>query len=50
MYVDATASLDTAASIAGMRWWVTNEFEHDGAHVEGKRLFDRLVDLASGEA
>jgi pimeloyl-ACP methyl ester carboxylesterase len=50
MYVDATASLDTAASIAGMRWWVTNEFEHDGARVEGKRLFDRLVDLASGEA
>ena len=50
MYVDATASLETAASIAGMRWWVTNEFEHDGARVDGKRLFDRLVKLAAGDA
>jgi hypothetical protein len=28
---------------------VTNEYEHDGAYMDGKRVFDRLVKMASGE-
>jgi hypothetical protein len=49
MYVDATASLETAAAVKGLRAWVTNEYEHDGAYMDGKRVFDRLVKMASGE-
>ncbi len=48
MYVDRDASLDTAATVRGLRAWVTNEYEHDGAW-EDERLFDRLVDMARGE-
>jgi pimeloyl-ACP methyl ester carboxylesterase len=49
MYVDATASVETARAIAGLRPWVTNRYQHDGGHEDGRRLFDRLVDLAIGE-
>jgi hypothetical protein len=49
MYVDATGSLETAAAVKGLRAWVTNEYEHDGAYLDGKRVFDRLVKMASGE-
>ena len=49
MYVDATGSLETAAAVKGLRAWVTNEYEHDGAYMDGKRVFDRLVKMASGE-
>jgi hypothetical protein len=49
MYVDAAGSLETAAAVKGLRAWVTNEYEHDGAYMDGKRVFDRLVKMASGE-
>ena len=44
-----TYSEETAAAIRGLRPWVTNEYEHDGAYMDGKRVFDRLVKMASGE-
>jgi pimeloyl-ACP methyl ester carboxylesterase len=47
MYVDATASLETAGTISGLRSWVTNEYEHDGTRDE--RVLDRLVKMADGE-
>lgn len=45
MYVDAQLSLDTAARVAGVNAWVTNEFEHDGLRVGNvaPRLFDALA-------
>jgi pimeloyl-ACP methyl ester carboxylesterase len=49
MYVDAAGSLETAAAVQGLRAWVTNEYEHDGAYMDGKRVFDRLVKMAGGE-
>ncbi|HVI35299.1 MAG TPA: hypothetical protein VM684_03635, partial [Gaiellales bacterium] len=49
MYVDAAGSLETAAAVQGLRAWVTNEYEHDGAYMDGKRVFDRLVKMANGE-
>jgi hypothetical protein len=46
MYVERTLSEATAASIRGLRTWVTNEYEHDGLRVDGGRILDRLITLA----
>ena len=46
MYVERTLSERTAASIRGLRVWLTNEFEHDGLRVDGERILDRLFALA----
>ncbi|GHH71914.1 proline iminopeptidase [Streptomyces sulfonofaciens] len=44
MYVDAGLQLETAAAVGNVHTWVTNEFEHDGLHEDG-RVFTRLVGL-----
>ncbi|HEY4026051.1 MAG TPA: alpha/beta fold hydrolase [Candidatus Dormibacteraeota bacterium] len=49
MYVDAAYSLETARTIAGLRLWITNEYEHDGSRRDGERVLARLIDLARGE-
>lgn len=49
MYVDTADSLRTAASVRGLRTWVTDEFEHDGLRVSDGRVLDRLIGLARGE-
>jgi pimeloyl-ACP methyl ester carboxylesterase len=46
MYVDRELSEETAGRIRGLRPWLTNEFEHDGLSVEGRRVLDRLIGLA----
>jgi pimeloyl-ACP methyl ester carboxylesterase len=46
MYVPVDLSLATAASIRGLRPWITNEYEHDGLRV-GKVL-DRLIGMVRG--
>ncbi|WP_171163636.1 alpha/beta fold hydrolase [Streptomyces sp. I05A-00742] len=50
MYVDAGLSLRTAREVAGVRAWVTNEWEHDGVGASGGRVLDRLMRLAAGRA
>jgi hypothetical protein len=45
MYVDRELSEETAGRIRGLRPWLTNEFEHDGLSVEGRRVLDRLIGL-----
>jgi pimeloyl-ACP methyl ester carboxylesterase len=45
MYVERMLSERTAASIRGLRVWLTNEFEHDGLRVDGERILDRLFAL-----
>lgn len=45
MYVDTEHALRTAASIRGLRTWVTNEYEHDGLRAGGPRVLDRLLAL-----
>ncbi len=49
MYVDRAQSLQTAEAVAGLRPWVTNEYEHDGIRASGAVL-DRLIAMARGEA
>ncbi|RWK55913.1 alpha/beta fold hydrolase [Mesorhizobium sp.] len=44
LYVDAGLSLDTAAEVGNLTYWVTNEFEHDGIRQSAK-VFKRLVNL-----
>ncbi|QEW24157.1 Proline iminopeptidase (plasmid) [Marinibacterium anthonyi] len=46
MYVDAGLSMDTAASVANLRAWVTNEYEHDGLRAD-KRVLTRLFDMVA---
>jgi hypothetical protein len=50
IYVERTFSEETAATIRGLRPWVTNEYEHDGLRVNGEGILDRLIDLARGRA
>jgi hypothetical protein len=42
MYVPRTLSEETAARIAGMKVWLTNEFEHNGLRASD-RVFERLM-------
>jgi pimeloyl-ACP methyl ester carboxylesterase len=50
MYVERAFSEETAASIGGLRPWLTNEYEHDGLRQEGGRVLGRLLDLIQGRA
>lgn len=47
-YVPRRFSEETAAMIATMRPWLTNEFEHNGLYVDGDRVLGRLIGLARG--
>ena len=49
-YVVREFSEETAASIRGLRPWLTNEYEHDGLREEGARVLGRLLDLVQGRA
>ena len=48
MYVEAAYSLETAAQVANVRAWTTNEFDHDGLHAGD--VLDRLIAMQRGEA
>jgi pimeloyl-ACP methyl ester carboxylesterase len=50
MYVPRELSLETAAGIRGLRYWITNEFEHDGLRTSDGRVLDRLIGLAGDTA
>jgi pimeloyl-ACP methyl ester carboxylesterase len=50
MYVPSEFSVATAASIRGLRPWVTSEYEHDGLRVSNGAVLDRLIAMARGEA
>jgi pimeloyl-ACP methyl ester carboxylesterase len=47
-YVESAFSLQTATQVAGMRYWLTNEYEHNGLRADGDRILTHLIDLASG--
>ncbi|HSR86102.1 MAG TPA: alpha/beta fold hydrolase [Streptosporangiaceae bacterium] len=46
MYVPRELSLETAAAICGLRFWITNEFEHDGLRTSDGRVLNRLIAMA----
>jgi pimeloyl-ACP methyl ester carboxylesterase len=50
MYVERAFSEETAALIAGLRPWVTNEHDHNGLRVDGERILGRLLDLTRDRA
>lgn len=45
-YVPVGYSLATADLLAGVKPWVTNEYEHNGLRADGYRVLDRLISLA----
>lgn len=47
-YVHRPFSEETARLVPTMKAWITNEFEHNGIHVDGERILDRLIGLARG--
>ncbi len=50
MYVERVFSEETAATIRGLRPWLTNEYEHNGLRADGERVLGRLIDLVRGRA
>jgi pimeloyl-ACP methyl ester carboxylesterase len=47
-FVDYGLGSATARMIPTMRYWVTNEYEHNGLRASGGRVLDRILDLARG--
>ena len=43
MYVDKGFSEQTAGIIKGSKFWITNEYEHDGIRQNGEYVVDRLL-------
>jgi pimeloyl-ACP methyl ester carboxylesterase len=50
MYVPREFSLDTGRAIKGLRYWVTNEYEHDGLRASNGAVLGRLIAMARGNA
>jgi pimeloyl-ACP methyl ester carboxylesterase len=50
MYVERAFAEETAATIRGLRPWITNEYQHDGLRADGARVLSRLLDLMNGRA
>ena len=50
MYVPTELSVPTGAAIAGLRAWVTSEYEHDGLRASNGAVLDRLIALVRGTA
>ena len=50
MYVERSFSEETAGLIAGLRPWITNEYQHNGLRADGRRILSRLIELARGPA
>jgi pimeloyl-ACP methyl ester carboxylesterase len=48
VYVDAAFAQETAATIRGIRTWITDEYEHSGLRADGERLLGRLIDMVRG--
>lgn len=42
MYVDLGLAMETVASVPNVEVWVTNEYEHNGLRMDGKRILDKL--------
>jgi len=48
LYVERVFAEETAATIRGLRPWITNEYQHNGLRADGERILDRLIALAHG--
>ena len=43
MYVDRVFAELTAKNIGGLKFWITNEYEHDGLRQDGEKIFKHLI-------
>lgn len=50
LYVERAFAEETAASIRGLRPWITNELEHNGLRADGERVLGRLIEMVKGRA
>jgi len=50
LYVERTYAEETAATVRGLRPWITNEYAHSGLRADGERVLGRLIDLVKGRA
>jgi len=50
LYIERAFAEDTAATIRGLRSWITNELEHNGLRADGERVLGRLIDMVRGRA
>lgn len=50
LYVERAYAEETAATIRGLRPWITNEYEHNGIRADGELILGRLIDLVRGRA
>jgi len=50
LYVERAFAEQTAATVRGLRPWVTDEYQHNGLRADGERVLGRLIDLARGHA
>jgi len=50
LYVERVFAEQTAATVRGLRPWVTDEYQHNGLRADGERVLGRLIDLARGHA
>lgn len=49
MYVESEFAQATGRSVAGLRMWITNEYEHNALRADGERVLDRLIRMVRGE-
>jgi pimeloyl-ACP methyl ester carboxylesterase len=50
VYVERAFAVETAALVANLRAWETNEYEHNGLRADGERIVGRLIDMVKGRA
>jgi len=48
LYVERVFAEETAATVRGLRPWITNEFAHNGLRADGERVLGRLIDMVKG--
>ena len=49
LYVDRVLAEKTAKAIRGCKYWLTNEYEHDGIREDGEKVLNRLLSMLKGE-
>ena len=49
MFVEMSYSLETAAQINNLKYWLTSEYEHNGIRMDGEHILDKLIALNRGE-
>ncbi|MCL1094789.1 alpha/beta fold hydrolase [Shewanella kaireitica] len=49
MFVEMRYSLETAAKVGNLKYWLTSEYEHNGIRMNGEHILDRLIAINRGE-